>query len=100
MSECLEILSAEDGHFLSTDLCRASRDTILPLSEPIICKDGSPLEKITVPAGTPIVLGLRSANRCKDIWGADALDFKPERWLSPLPSTVTEAHIPGVYSNL
>ncbi|KAH9950796.1 hypothetical protein B0H21DRAFT_681895, partial [Amylocystis lapponica] len=32
--------------------------------------------------------------------GTKYLEWKPERWLSPLPSTVTEARVPGVYSNL
>ena len=34
------------------------------------------------------------------MWGEDALEWKPERWLAPLPSTVADAKIPGVYSNL
>lgn len=58
------------------------------------------MNEIPVPAGTMLILGLRSSNRCKDIWGDDALEFKPERWLSPLPSTVMEAKVPGVYSHL
>ena len=30
----------------------------------------------------------------------DALEWKPERWLSPLPQAVIDAHLPGVYSHL
>ena len=41
-----------------------------------------------------------SCNRDPAIWGADARVWKPERWLSPLPDTVTDAKIPGVYSHL
>ncbi|KAI0039847.1 hypothetical protein FA95DRAFT_1503644, partial [Auriscalpium vulgare] len=33
------------------------------------------------------------------IWGPDAEEWKPERWLAPLPKTVEEARIPGIYSN-
>ena len=33
------------------------------------------------------------------IWGADAHEWRPERWLEPLPDTVAAAKIPGVYSN-
>ena len=47
-----------------------------------------------------MIVGLLSSNRNKAIWGADAMDWKPERWLSPLPESVTEAKIPGIYSNL
>ncbi|KAJ3478664.1 hypothetical protein NLI96_g9603 [Meripilus lineatus] len=44
--------------------------------------------------------GILESNRNKAIWGEDALEWKPERWLSPLPGTIAEARIPGVYSNL
>ena len=58
------------------------------------------MREIPVPKGTTIYIGIRASNLDKRIWGEDALEFKPERWMSPLPSTVTEARIPGVYSNL
>ena len=72
----------------------------MPLSEPIIGKDGNVLKEIFVPAGTELILGIRSINIDKGIWGEDALEWKPERWLKPLPETVTDAKIPGVYANL
>lgn len=72
----------------------------MPVAKPVIGLDGTPMNEIPVPAGTTIFIGIRSGNLSKDIWGEDALEFKPERWLSSLPPTVTEAHIPGVYSNL
>ncbi|KAK7677641.1 hypothetical protein QCA50_019332 [Cerrena zonata] len=75
----------------------AYRDMVLPLSEPI-AYDGTAMSKVPIPAGTMLVLGLGSTNRCKDIWD-DALEFKPEWWLSPLPPTVVESRIPGVYSH-
>ncbi|KAI0760700.1 cytochrome P450 [Fomes fomentarius] len=85
---------------VTTTYREAHQDTILPLSQPIRGVDGKMMHEITVPTGTPIVVGILSANRNKAIWGADALEWKPERWLVGLPSTVTEAKIPGVYSNL
>ena len=72
----------------------------MPLSEPIAGVDGTELHEIPVPKDTTVVVAIYSANRNKAIWGEDALKWKPERWLSPLPSSVTEAKIPGVYSNL
>ncbi|KAJ1307064.1 hypothetical protein OPQ81_008043 [Rhizoctonia solani] len=36
----------------------------------------------------------------RQTWGDDADQFKPSRWLDPLPCSVTEARIPGVYSNM
>ena len=73
---------------------------MLPLSEPIRGRDGSMVREILVPKDTAIIVGIQAANRNKAIWGEDALEWKPERWMSPLPSTVTEAKIPGVYSHL
>ena len=32
--------------------------------------------------------------------GEDADEWKPERWLKPLPAVLEEARLPGVYSNL
>lgn len=58
------------------------------------------MREIPVPKDTTIYIGIRASNLDKRIWGEDALEFKPERWMSPLPSSVTEARIPGVYSNL
>ena len=34
------------------------------------------------------------------VWGEDALEWKPERWLQPLPRSVEEARVPGIYANL
>ncbi len=72
----------------------------MPLSIPIRGVDGKLIHEIPVPKGTEVMVGIRESNRNKAIWGEDALEWKPERWLSPLPETVAGAHIPGVYSNL
>ena len=76
------------------------KDTILPLSEPIIGNDGSIIKEIPLPAETSIMIGARAWNLSKEVWGSDALEFNPNRWLSSLPSSVTDAHIPGPYSHM
>lgn len=63
-------------------------------------EDGSMLTRIAVPKGTNVLVGLRACNRNKALWGADAEEWKPERWLAPLPKAVEDAEIPGVYSHL
>ncbi|KAI0761511.1 cytochrome P450 [Trametes elegans] len=84
-----------------TTVFRESRqDAVLPLSRPITGVDGAPMNDIFVPKDTTVIVGILSSNRNKAIWGDDALEWKPERWLSSLPSSVTEAKIPGIYSNL
>ena len=80
---------------------RAQRDTVLPLSSPLTGTDGSAVMSVPVPKGTVIIIGIYSANRNKVIWGEDAEEWKPERWLDgKMPQTVLEAKMPGVYSNL
>lgn len=86
--------------YLTSLVPRTCKDIVLPLSEPVTASDGSTMTEIPVPAGTMLLLGSETINRSKDVWGEDALEFKPERWLSLLPSTVTETRIPGVYSHL
>ncbi|KAF9002246.1 cytochrome P450 [Cyathus striatus] len=78
----------------------ARQDMILPLSESVKGRDGSDMNEIFVPKNTCIVVSILDTNRNKKIWGDDALEWKPERWLSPLPESVKDAHVPGVYSNL
>ncbi|OSD00375.1 cytochrome P450 [Trametes coccinea BRFM310] len=81
-------------------LREARADTVLPLSKPIQGKDGSMLESIPVPKGTLVFVAVQASNVCEDLWGPDAREWRPERWLEPLPETVTEAKIPGIYSHL
>ncbi|KAM5542011.1 hypothetical protein V8D89_004321 [Ganoderma adspersum] len=79
---------------------RAVKDTIVPLSAPVRGKDGTLVSEITLPRDTFVLLGLQACNTNKKLWGEDAYEWKPERWLQPLPSMLDEARVPGVYSNL
>ena len=72
----------------------------MPLHEPIQGKDGNPIHELVIPKGTQFACNLGACNTNKAIWGEDALEWKPERWLQPLPRTVDEARVPGIYSNL
>lgn len=73
---------------------------VLPVSKPIIGVDGKAMNEILVPKGTKIFISTLASNRNIDLWGADAHEWKPERWLSPLPEKLVQAKIPGVYSHL
>ncbi|EIW54929.1 cytochrome P450 [Trametes versicolor FP-101664 SS1] len=120
-----EIVSASDGKDIGYDdlvslpyldaVCRETlrvypmapfrfretrEDIVLPLSEPVRGRDGSMISQIPLPKNTTVFVGVISANTNKAIWGPDGHEWKPERWLSRLPETVTESKIPGVYSNL
>ncbi|KAF6741777.1 cytochrome P450 [Ephemerocybe angulata] len=79
---------------------QARQNMILPLSRPIKTTDGKVVQSIYVPKDTIINIPIQAVNEDPGIWGPDSYDWKPERWLSPLPDSVHEARIPGVYSNL
>ncbi|KAJ8455901.1 hypothetical protein ONZ51_g12307 [Trametes cubensis] len=78
----------------------ARTDAVLPLSKPIIGRDGTEIDSIYVPKDTLIFVAVQASNVNPDLWGADAREWRPERWLEPLPEAITDAKIPGIYSNL
>ncbi|TBU28038.1 cytochrome P450 [Dichomitus squalens] len=75
-------------------------DVVLPLSEPVRGRDGALMTEIPIPKNTTVLVGVLSSNTRQALWGEDAYEWKPERWLSKLPDAVLDAKIPGVYSNL
>ncbi|KAI0720771.1 cytochrome P450 [Cerioporus squamosus] len=81
-------------------LREAFEDASLPLSEPICSPDGTLIDSIPIPKGTNVLVGVRACNRNKALWGADAEEWRPRRWLEPLPKAVENASLPGVYSNM
>nr|AEB40223.1 cytochrome P450 monooxygenase [Antrodia cinnamomea] len=84
-----------------TTLTREPRkDVVMPLSEPIRGRDGKMISEVPIPKGTEIIVGTIGINCSKALWGEDASEWRPERWLSPLPDALSNARVPGVYSNL
>lgn len=76
----------------------ASEDDVLPLSQPITARSGDIIRELPVPKGTRIIASLAAYNRDKELWGEDAHEFNPERWLNgTAKEKVTSI---GVYSNL
>ena len=54
-----------------------------------------------VQKGTIVLVGIYSSNRSTALWGADAREWRPERWLNGgIPEAVADAKIPGIYSSL
>ncbi|KAG5634329.1 hypothetical protein H0H81_002377 [Sphagnurus paluster] len=78
----------------------ALKDAILPLSAPIKGLDGREMHEIAIAKDTVIFFSIMNINTDPVLWGPDAQEWKPERWLAPLPEALVEARIPGVYSNL
>ncbi|PIL34519.1 cytochrome P450 [Ganoderma sinense ZZ0214-1] len=78
----------------------AAKDTVIPLATPVRGRDRTIMNELVVSKGTSMILHYQAANDAPELWGDDAHEWKPERWLSRLPKAVEDAHIPGVYSNL
>ncbi|THH09099.1 hypothetical protein EW145_g2244 [Phellinidium pouzarii] len=85
-----------------TQLSRTTKnDVIMPLMWPIKSADGkSEIKEISLKKNTNVIISIIGANRSKLIWGEDAEEWKPERWLEPLPESVSKAHLPGVYASI
>ncbi|RSH95125.1 hypothetical protein EHS25_000211 [Saitozyma podzolica] len=96
----------------------ASEDAVVPLGTPINGRDGKMIDSIRLNKGTTIfVLGgcedaipdgtvaIMAVNHSTEIWGADALEFNPDRFARiSSDSDPEKAHIanqvPGVWGNL
>lgn len=103
-----------------------NKATTLPLHFPVRSSSGAELSAIAIPENTIVLISILAANRNRAIWGDDANEWKPERWLSSpegkngpgmdVPSDGTEVlssklpapilgvkdgiRYPGVYSNM
>ncbi|KAJ7103857.1 cytochrome P450 [Mycena epipterygia] len=74
------------------------KDVMIPLVYPIrSTSTGEETNQLLVEKGTKVYLGLSAANRSTAIWGPDAAEFKPERWLNRSQS---ELKLPGAYSGI
>ncbi|PCH34456.1 cytochrome P450, partial [Wolfiporia cocos MD-104 SS10] len=78
----------------------ATQDAMVPLGEPVVGLDGTVMRELHIPKGVEVVIGTLGCNAKKSLWGEDTLVWKPHRWMSPLPTAVSNAPIPGVYSNI
>ncbi|KLO13377.1 cytochrome P450 [Schizopora paradoxa] len=75
----------------------AKKDDIIPLNEPFVDKHGKLRSEIPIRKGESFFIPIVAINRWSEIWGADALEFNPDRWAN-IPESTTS--IPGVFANL
>lgn len=74
-----------DAH-ASTGRGRTRKDATLPLPLPLRAADGrSEVREAALQANTGLIISTFTANRSKAVWDADADEWRPERWLKPLP---------------
>ncbi|KAJ3928858.1 MAG: cytochrome P450 [Lentinula lateritia] len=76
----------------------ANEDDVIPLSKPIVGKTGQLITEIPVSKGTRIVGSCSAYNRNLAIFGEDAHEFNPNRWLEGRVKTEDNLGFP--YANL
>ncbi|KAG2127108.1 cytochrome P450 [Suillus clintonianus] len=59
----------------------AMEDDVIPLSEPMRTADGTYTDSVCIPKGTEVVIPFAALNCSVSMWGPDAKEFKPSRWL-------------------
>ncbi|KIM28539.1 hypothetical protein M408DRAFT_23591 [Serendipita vermifera MAFF 305830] len=76
----------------------AEEDDVIPLDHEFIGRDGKARKHIRVKKGDNFIIPTGIMNRSQDVWGPDADEFNPDRWLVEMPAAVSK--IPGVWANL
>ncbi|KIM65582.1 hypothetical protein SCLCIDRAFT_22490 [Scleroderma citrinum Foug A] len=72
----------------------ATEDDIILLSEPVRTRSGDLVDNIFIAKGTRIGISISCMNCSTLIWGPDAKEFRPERWLEKdgLPKKAQEIY--------
>ncbi|TFK49501.1 cytochrome P450 [Heliocybe sulcata] len=77
----------------------AGRDDIIPLNRAFVDTKGREQTTVTVSKGDIIDIPIVPINRSKEIWGEDAHEFKPERWIDhKIPEAAMS--VPGIWGHL
>ncbi|KAJ7665656.1 cytochrome P450 [Mycena rosella] len=63
----------------------AGEDLVIPLANEITTTSGERISHLPVPKGQFIAVAIASYQRLEDLWGCDADQFKPSRWLDGDP---------------
>ena len=84
-------------------------------------KDGKPISEVHLKNNTRVIISIVAANTSEAVWGEDAKEWKPERWLGhnqyeylnadgfgtykehdeeKQPKGVAKIQLPGVYSGM
>ncbi|KAL0070419.1 hypothetical protein AAF712_002250 [Marasmius tenuissimus] len=69
----------------------AQQDGVIPLSEPVNGKN-----YVEVRKGQTMPISILALNRSKKLWGEDAREFNPDRWVNGSVDTA----LPGVWGNM
>ncbi|KAF4605321.1 hypothetical protein EYR40_004105 [Pleurotus pulmonarius] len=75
----------------------AGRDDVLPLALPVVTKDGETLTELPIQKGQDVIVSICAYNRLPSVWGGDADEWNPRRFLDVSKEKQTSV---GVYANL
>ncbi|KIO34091.1 hypothetical protein M407DRAFT_64709, partial [Tulasnella calospora MUT 4182] len=78
----------------------AGMDEVIPVALPFVDRRGEVRREIRVGAGEDILISIGELNRDKEIWGDDAHDFNPQRWLDGSKPGPRSSEVPGVFSSI
>ncbi|KIK60268.1 hypothetical protein GYMLUDRAFT_168094, partial [Collybiopsis luxurians FD-317 M1] len=85
-------------HPASPNLPRyTEHDDVIPLAYSIISKAGKVLDQVPVPKGTRVIVAIGAYNRLPSLWGSDADEWNPSRFLHMKRDTDFGL---GLYANL
>ncbi|CAK5282709.1 unnamed protein product [Mycena citricolor] len=74
----------------------AMADDVLPLDKPYVDRNGVKHDTLPIRKGQVCTISILAINTSKELWGEDALEFRPDRW-DNLPDAVHA--IPGVWAH-
>jgi cytochrome P450 len=80
-------------------LREAMQDDLIPVSGEVPLRDGNAVPAgghIKIRKGTYIHIPIEGLNMNEDVWGQDATQFNPDRWLNPLPPNARSPIFPGL----
>ncbi|OCH85026.1 cytochrome P450 [Obba rivulosa] len=61
----------------------ALKDDVIPLTKPVRTTDGQTLSSVRVKAGQVFHIPFTTMHVNPSVWGANAAQFEPERWITP-----------------
>jgi cytochrome P450 len=80
---------------------RTTSATTVPLQSPVRSVSGEEINTIPVAKNQAVVISILAANHNKAVWGEDASEWKPERWLNSTQVGVKDGvRYTGVYSSM
>ncbi|KAJ3985824.1 cytochrome P450 [Lentinula detonsa] len=78
----------------------ADLDDVVPLSQPVVSTSGEVLKKIPVMKGQRVHIAIAAYNRSPSVWGPDADQWKPSRYLNSASESKKQQSMIGVFGNV